>query len=84
MASQIEPLENELKDLEKKLDTKENEWKSLKQQIEKAENLLKIIDEESKIRSGNISSTKKLSKMETLQNQINQQEKQAAILKEVV
>lgn len=79
----MEPLELEVTDLRKTINSQEEEWKTLRQRIEKAEQLLEIIDNESKLRSGDFSALKQPSKMESLQIQINQQEKQAALLKEV-
>lgn len=84
MSSQLEPLEREVEDLRKQIELKEDEWKILRQRIEKSEQLLNIIEQENATRNSDFSSSKQLSRLETLQMQINQQEKQAALLKEVI
>lgn len=79
----MEPLEREVADLRKQIELKEDEWKILRQRIEKSEQLVNIIDQENASRNSDSSSLKQPSRLETLQMQINQQEKQAALLKEV-
>ncbi|XP_075970080.1 intraflagellar transport protein 81 homolog [Anticarsia gemmatalis] len=67
ITSQMEPLKNQVKELNDRLNSKEDEWKNLRQKITKAESLQEVVMFEMK---NSMQSPRKPSKMEALKQKV--------------